>query len=237
MLAELTRIEAGWPLAVSLAAAVAAQGLLAGRRRTALNEALHELRRPLQALVLSVGPGEAKGADLSQQTALALERLDREINGGAAAERCELIGLVALLDAAVRRWQEKASLAGGSLRLREDCAEVTVSGDRGAIAQALDNLIVNAIEHGGPRVLVAVELAAPVVRVVVADSGRRGSRRGRRPSLRRAPGSLSGRRRRGHGLRVVRRVATAHGGGFELCRFEAGAEATLELPLIGGGAG
>lgn len=233
MLAELTRIEAGWPLAASLAAAVAAQGLLAGRRRTALNEALHELRRPLQALVLSLGPAEARGADLSRQTALALERLDHQINGGAAADRCEPISVRGQLEAAVRRWQGRAALAGATLRLREECAEVTVSGDRGAISRALDNLIVNALEHGGPRVLVGAELAAPAVRLVVADWGRRGSPQGRQRSLRRALASLSGRRRRGHGLRVVRRVAVAHGGEFRLRRLKAGAEATIELPLAG----
>jgi len=237
VLAELTRIEAGWPLAASLAAAVAGQGLLAGRRRTALNEALHELRRPLQALVLSLGPAEAPGVDLSRQTALALERLDREINGGAAADRRETLGVGGLLEAAVRRWQGRAALAGASLRLCEGCAEVSVRGDRGAISQGLDNLIVNALEHGGPRVLVGAELAGPVVRLVVADSGRCGSPREGRRSSRLALASLSGRRRRGHGLRVVRRVAASHGGEFRLRPLEAGARATIELPLAGEGVG
>jgi len=52
------------------------------------------------------------------------------------------------------------------------------------------------------------------------------------------PGALaalvSGRRRRGHGLRVVRRVATAHGGEFQLRSSGRGTEAVLELPLAGG---
>jgi signal transduction histidine kinase len=235
MLAELTRIEAGWPLAASLAATVAAQGLLAGRRRMALNEALHELRRPLQALVLSLGSAEARGVDLSQQAALALERLDREINGGVMTDQRELVGVGGLLEAAIRRWQRRAALTGASLHLREASAEVSVSGDRAAITQALDNVIMNALEHGGPRILVRAELAAPVVRFVVADSGRRESPRERRRLLRQLLASLSGRRRRGHGLRVVRRVAAAHGGHFQLRRLEAGAEATIELPLAGEG--
>jgi signal transduction histidine kinase len=237
MLAELTRIEAGWPLAASLAAAVGAQGLLAGRRRTALNEAMHELRRPLQALVLTLGPAEAPGVELSQQTALALERLDREINGGAAADQRETFGVGGLLEAAVRRWQGRAALAGASLRLCEGGAEISVRGDRGAVAQALDNLIVNALEHGGPRVLVAAEPAGAVVRLVVADSGRCRSPRAARRSLRRVPGSVAGRRRRGHGLRVVRRVAASHRGEFHLRRLEDGARATIELPLAGEGVG
>lgn len=236
MLAELTRIEAGWPLALSLAVAVTAQGLLAGRRRTALNEALHELRRPLQALALA-GPGAAAGAGLSEQTALALERLDREINGGPAHDRRQQLEVMALAEAAVRRWQGKAALAGCTLRLDERCEAATFDGDRTAVAQALDNLVVNAIEHGGPLVLVGAEVSPPVVHVTVLDTG--GGERARR---RRRPGQrlvgLSGRRRRGHGLRVVRRVAAAHGGEFRLHRRGGTATAaTLELPLADGAGG
>ncbi|MGC1852531.1 MAG: hypothetical protein WA687_08850, partial [Solirubrobacterales bacterium] len=49
---ELVEIVVSWPVAATMAAVVAAQGLRAGRRRSALNEALHELRRPLQAIAL-----------------------------------------------------------------------------------------------------------------------------------------------------------------------------------------
>ena len=38
---ELVQIIAGWPVVLSMAAAVAMQSLRAGRRRSALNEALH----------------------------------------------------------------------------------------------------------------------------------------------------------------------------------------------------
>ena len=54
---ELAEIVAGWPLAATMAAVATAQGLRAGRRRGALNEALHELRRPLQAIALAGGGG------------------------------------------------------------------------------------------------------------------------------------------------------------------------------------
>jgi signal transduction histidine kinase len=42
---------------------------------------------------------------------------------------------------------------------------------------------------------------------------------------------LSGRRRHGHGLAVVRRVASEHRGRFVLHRGDLGTVATLELPL------
>jgi len=44
---------------------------------------------------------------------------------------------------------------------------------------------------------------------------------------------LAGRRRHGHGLRIVRRVAARHGGSFRLRRSPSGTEACLELPLSG----
>jgi signal transduction histidine kinase len=234
---ELAEIFVGWPMAATLAAAVAAQGLQAGRRRTALNQALHELRRPLQALALAGGAGgePASAVESSVQlAAAALERLDREVNGGGLRRPFETIELRALLEAAVRRWQARAALGGGSLQLRWRAGRAAVLGDRVELAQALDNLLVNAIEHGGPTISVDARPHRGRVRIVVADSGRAARPAGRRESPAEAIARLSGRRRRGHGLAVVRRVAAAHDGRFALRRSERGSLALLELPLTGG---
>jgi nitrogen fixation/metabolism regulation signal transduction histidine kinase len=72
------------------------------------------------------------------------------------------------------------------------------------------------------------------LRIVVADSGRASRPQSRRESPAELIARLSGRRRHGHGLRVVRRIAAAHGGDFELRCSERAAEAVLELPLFGG---
>jgi signal transduction histidine kinase len=235
---ELAEIAAGWPVAASLAAGVGAGGLLAGRRRTALNEALHELRRPLQALTL-VPPGaraeERPEVNWSvQMAAAALERLDREINGRTAAPIRAPLRARPLLESAVGRWKGRAALAGGSLGLRWEAADATINGDRCEISQALDNLIVNALEHGGPDVVVAVVADSDVLRLSVIDAGRSARPSSRLESPVEVIARLSGRRRRGHGLRVVRRIAAAHGGDFRLRCSELGTEATLELPLLGG---
>ncbi|MGV1050342.1 MAG: hypothetical protein ACOYD4_17665, partial [Solirubrobacterales bacterium] len=185
MLAELTRVASAWPLAVSLAAAVAAHGLLAGRRRTALNEALHELRRPLQALVLATPPAAARtgsGGDLPLQAELALKRLDREINGGPEVAVRAPVAIAERLQAALERWRGRAQLAGARLDLKSELGGAMVSLDRVGFDQALDNLIINAIEHGGERIAVAAELDAEVLRVTVKDSGRAGPRRPPRPA-------------------------------------------------------
>jgi signal transduction histidine kinase len=235
---ELAQLAGGWPVAFPLLAAASARSLLAGRRRTALNEALHELRRPLQALALAAPEaGTAGGAGVEyslRMAAAALERLEREINGEATAAVRAPFAVEPLLEAAVARWQQRAALRGGSLRLRWAAADASISGDRGEISQALDNLIVNALEHGGPDVVVAALPAPGALRVSVTDSGRTAARASRRSAPARFAARMRGRRRHGHGLRVVRRVAAAHGGAFRLRCSEAGTEAALDLPLLGG---
>ena len=140
------------------------QGLRTGRRRTALNEALHELRRPLQALALTVRRGERPVEPAAiqgsvQMAATALERLEREINGDRRRSR-------AGADAPSGRCSTPRSGAGGRARrlpaARWRCAgraaRRSSTADRCELAQALDNLIVNAIEHGGPEIVVEARL-------------------------------------------------------------------------------
>jgi signal transduction histidine kinase len=237
---EPAQIVAGWPLVLSMAATVAAQGLRAGRRRSALNRALHEVRRPLQAVALAVGPRLAASGgseDPMELAAAALEQLDREINGGPLPPAWGTIDGRSLAQSAVGRWQARAKLADGSLELRWNAGHVILSGDRCALAQALDNLIVNAIEHGGPTIVVAARLREGRLRIAVVDSGRASRPRRRHNSPGEVVARLSGRHRYGHGLEVVRRVASAHGGHFALRRAEHGSLAVLELPVAEAEAG
>ncbi len=163
MTLEPAQLVAAWPLGLSLAVAVAAGSVRAGRRRMALNEALHELRRPLQAIALA-GPAAARAIEPAafessvDLAATALERLQREINGEAPPRVREAVPARPILAAALSRWAAKAALAGSSLELRWGAGEATVAAEPRELAQALDNLIVNAIEHGGPEIVVA---AAP----------------------------------------------------------------------------
>jgi signal transduction histidine kinase len=231
---ELSQIVAGWPLAISMAATVAAQGLRNGRRRGALNEALHELRRPLQAVALAAGPRVAapgEGEDPMDLAAAALERLDREINGNPPAPAWGAVDARSLVQAAVGRWQARARFGDGSLELRWNAGRAIVNGDRCTLAQALDNLIVNAIEHGGTTIVVAVRRRDGRLRIAVVDSGRASRPRSRRNSPAEVIARLSGRNRHGHGLTVVRRVASMHDGRFVLNRAAGGSLAVLELPL------
>ncbi len=101
------------------------------------------------------------------------------------------------------------------------------------MSQALDNLFANALEHGGPPLVVTGARVAGRLRITVANgaggglngAGRNGSENGvdaRDP-------------RRGHGIELVSAVAADHRGRFALCQTGSGCVAALELPLIDGG--
>jgi signal transduction histidine kinase len=230
---EFSQALGGWSLAVAMSGIAAALLLRTGRRRVAINEALHELRRPLQALALSAPAGKSASGAVAgsvRLAAAALERLDRAVNGGPEASVRAPVRLESVLRSAVGRWRARAVLGGGSLELRWRAGDASIEGDRTALEQALDNLIVNAIEHGGPTIVVEGRCRGAVLRVSVVDSGRGSRPQSRRDSPQEVIDRLTGRRRRGHGLAVVRRVAAAHGGRFVLQRGELGTVATLELP-------
>ena len=162
-----------------------------------------------------------------------MERLEREINGGTEAAPPQLLAARPLVAAAVSRWKARSSLAGGSLELRWQAGEALVAAERFELAQALDNLIVNAIEHGGPAVVVEGAVVEQALYIRVRDSGRRSRPESRRETPGELIARLCGRNRRGHGLQVVRRVAARHGGHFSLRCSERGSCAALELPLVG----
>jgi signal transduction histidine kinase len=236
MSVELAEIAAGLPLAASFAMATGITALREGRRRSALNEAVHELRRPLQALAFSLpadsDEGEAAESAL-RMAADAVERLDREINGESAAALVEQVPVRPLVEAALARWRPHAAAVGRSLELTWEAAEPVLSGQKADLVQALDNLISNGFEHGRGPVKIWVREEGGRLLCTVRDGGPSSARRShRRPGPgRRAPGRHG--HGHGHGLKIVRRVAERHGGSFRLRRSRGGAEARLDLPLAG----
>ena len=230
---SLAEVAAGWPLAASLAVLVVG-GVYGGHRRSALNECLHELRRPLQALALAgPAPGTPEGIESCLRLAArALEQLDREINGRAVPSRVVPVRVEPLLRAALARWRGRAELRGGSLRLRWWAGATAVAGDEARLEQALDNLLANALQHGGTDVVVEARPRAGGIAIAVVDSGAPAPA-GQRAGRERAFVRISGRRRHGHGLRLVRRIAAEHGGEFELRRRPGRTEALLCLPVDG----
>ncbi len=231
---ELAEIAAGLPLAASFAMASGITAFREGRRRTSLNEAIHELRRPLQVLALSL-PADARsteaiGSALQMATA-AIDQLDREINGGLAGGPAEPVSMRPMVAVAIARWRPRAAAEGRSLRLIWGVGDIELRGDRAELGQALDNLISNALEHGRASVTIAVREERGLLRVGVRDRGISEGSQWRSGLRHQERGT---RRRHGHGLRIVRRVAARHGGSFRLRRSACGAEARLDLPLTEG---
>lgn len=210
------------------------------RRR--LNRALHELRRPLQALVLAEdeaagngSPGAAVRRGLLDLVTAAVAELDGAVNGGGVPRSRRPVSCRELVLASIERWRPAA---GDSDRIRVywDAGPATVDGDPVAIAQALDNLIANALEHGGPPLVVTGAEVAGRLRLTIANGrpdrsvvpelvGVNGERRPR------SRGGRASDPRRGHGIAVVSRIAAEHRGRFAFCRSDAGCVAALELPL------
>ncbi len=200
----------------------------ASRRRAKLNRALHELRRPLQAL--SLASSQLESAHASTRTAVitrrtvdaalaALDDLDREVNRLPAAASARPVSASGLVHSTVERWRGTAARRGRALALRCEVGSAMVHVDPRRAEGALDNLIANALEHGSLNIAVAARRNARGVRISVVDGGPAGTRqRGRDP-------------RRGHGLAIVADLARESGGRFLLDRSPGGTEAVLELPL------
>jgi signal transduction histidine kinase len=167
---------------------------------------------------------------------LASVRAARAIDGDLLAWpiREERVDVTELLADSIEAWRAVAASRGVQLRWRRPDHEAAVVGERLRLAQALGNLIANAIEHGGGVVDVNARSEDAGVRIEVVDGGpglpapvtdlARRHRRGR-GRLREA---VQG---RGRGLSIAGAIAVAHGGRLSAAACDRGARLVLELPL------
>ncbi len=218
----------------------------------AIGRACHELRGPLTAARLGLEFGLRLGSlpharlraidlELGRAT-LALEDLAsvqvaRAISGAASSgllTREEEVEVTELLADSIEAWNAVAARCGVQLRLRRPEGQVVVMGERLRLAQALANLLANAIEHGGGVVEVNARVEGEAVKIEVVDGGpglpapvtdlARRHLRGR-PALHDAV------RGRGRGLSITGAIAVAHGGRLSAAPSDRGARLVLELPL------
>jgi signal transduction histidine kinase len=256
----------GW-LLVGCAAACALLVRHAVARRVEITaRACHELRGPLTAarlgLQLVSRTGELSAARLRAidlelgRAALALDDLTSVRDPGRLPGAVEVIDLAELLADSVEAWSGAAAAADVELALRWSGASAHVVGDRLRLAQAIGNLIANAIEHGAggasearpvevhgraERAGARIEVSdhGPGLPASVAELARRRPRRrrGRRigPSARDGRGRnvvLGGATVRGHGLAIALAIANGHGGRLSAAPSVHGARLVLELPAV-----
>ncbi len=231
----------GWLLALaSLGLAAFLRARLA-RHTEAVARVSHELRGPLTAaqLGLELGlrgrrlpPGRLRGIELELgRASLALEDLSASAGRGPRPSgRVGPVDVTELAADSIEAWRATAMAYGVTLRLDLPPSRVFVGGDRLRLAQALGNLIANAIEHGGGEVHVRVRQQDRMIRIEVRDQG---------PGLPASINELRSRRgrfgrasdpRRGYGLDISCEVAAAHGGRVAAVPSQIGAGIVLELP-------
>lgn len=223
-----------WLVTAGSAVVLLRSAYRARRRDVLVARASHELRGPLQAVLLGLSAGTRDLRVLEgevQRVALALQDLDVARGASRPLGRLgDAVDVAALVRAQVAAWEPVADDRGRSLRHTAAAERVVVRGDGRRLAQALGNLIANALDHGEGEIVVAVlDLPGGDVGIEVRDEG---------PGLR-TPLSLTlvrGRTSRGehgHGLVVASEVARTHGGRLRRAGGgPSGAGLALELPRI-----
>ena len=217
-------------LAVTLNAMLASLERSRDRERRFLADASHELRTPLTALRGNIAYLAKHGATAEVLADLEhdAERLARLADDLLALSR-EEAGTVPHEDVRLDELASEAAARDADLDLHAP-EPVTVRGDAGALARALDNLVQNARVHGPPggRIAVSAVAEGEIARLSVADEG---------PGLRVEEQSLAFQRfwRRntdrpgsGLGLAIVRATAERHGGRA----YAEGSRFTIELPVL-----
>jgi signal transduction histidine kinase len=228
-----------WPLAAIGFALALALACELRRRRELVVRACHELRGPLTALRLSLAtmerrleapPERLAVLDVELRRAgLALDDFAAARSGRRVTDRTEPVEVAELLEEQFESWHVVAGAFDSRVMLGALLPGAIVNGDRLRLAQAVSNLVANALEHGPGRVeLTARVIGQRHVRIEVIDEG---------PGLpasvaelrRRARG---GRGRRGRGLAIAADIAERHGGRLVAAPAPRGARVGLELPFL-----
>lgn len=208
-------------------------------RVRSLSRPLHEVRGPVTGLELGLvtlarscsctEAGNRVGALRAQieRAATALADVDRRRTRKleTRAERhSELVDLELLVLSRVRHWEQIASGYHSRVRGEWRAGPAWTVGDSAALGGAIDNLVANALEHGGGRILVEGERSGNVLRVLVSDGGSGDFQLSR-------IGEADWASPRGHGLAIVREAVEAHGGRLVTRARLSGTAIAIELPI------
>jgi signal transduction histidine kinase len=198
-------------------------------RMRLIAEAEHELRGPLQAIALAIDADarragarsdrrrdDAQGADRArgdlqpdiERARMALADLAAARSGRRADADTEPVRLDRLVWRTTTASDLAARRVGGGVHLDWSAGPVTIQANRGRLAQALGNLLANAVEHGGGHVRVVGRRTTRGVRVEVRDSGR------------------------GHGLTIAAKAVRDSGGLLTAAKAGSGTAIAIDLPML-----
>lgn len=221
-----------------------------GRIRRFTADAAHELRTPLTAII-----GEAEVVLRRERTAEeyrhSLEevraeatRLARLVDALLTLSRADAgillssprpVALLPLVEAAVARSRREAERQGRRMDFQLQADPATVEGDEVLLGRALDNLLTNAVRHGGATVHVRLrQQGAHTVAEVSDDGAGLPEALAARPFERFARGD-SARTGEGYGLglSITQAIAEAHQGSLGYERGAGRSTFRLVLPALG----
>ena len=219
------------------------QGAIASRD-VFISNAAHQLRNPVAGMlslaeaVDSAATEQERKARLAelkeaaQRTArlttqmLAIERIK-----GSGDERFETLDLNELASEVATRNAEKALKADLEFNFNRADAPIMVLANRVMIEEAIENLIDNAIKHGGAdltRVEITVTARAGGGTLSVSDDGQ-GIPREDVPTAVERFGQVHPSSGSGLGLAIVSEIASMHGGSLEISGSDQGATVSLNL--------
>jgi two-component system OmpR family sensor kinase len=212
-----------------------------------LSDASHELRTPLTALRTEVELallGNRDASELREALESAADEIRRvcrladdllvlaRANHGRLPLRPRPLEPRALLQAAAARARAAAGAQGRRIVVHETAPGACLLGDPDRAAQALDNLVSNALRHGSGTITLAARDEGSLLGLHVADQGGGFAEdiaaRAFQPFIR---GKRACHHGSGLGLSLVAEIALAHHGVATVCNLAAGgADACIALP-------
>lgn len=197
------------------------------RLRSALERAAVAVDTPVAAEAVERALGEGERLLRTVETALRITRAEAGIGRDAFAP----VDLAVELEEMAEIYGPLVEDAGRDIRVVAP-VPLTLPVHRELLAQALGNLVDNALKYGAGTITLALDMASGVARVSVADEGPGIPPEHRDTALRRfgRVDEARGGSGAGLGLSLVTAVARLHGGTVVL-EHEAGLKVVMELPV------
>lgn len=203
------------------------------KRQRFLIDAAHELRTPIAIMQTRI-EGMSEGLerrrlldDVARLAEMAEQLLDFE-RSGQTAELAETVDLIVTARTAVADLAPLAIAAGYEISFHSDATCVERKSDGSTLRRAIDNLIRNAIDHGGGHGTITVSALANGA-ISVSDEGPGIPADHQElvfePFYRVVPNS----RGAGLGLSLVKQIAEKHGGHASIESSSNGTKATMQL--------